>query len=276
MSYGERTVIEGMLAMVKPRLAIEIGRAEGGSLRRIAAHSDEVVSFDMVDAPSELAALPNVNMMTGDSHIQLPEELQRLADAGESVDFVLVDGDHTTAGARRDVEDLLNSPALGSTIILAHDSLNEEVRQGLEEVDYDAHDKVAWVDLDFVPGYVARLPSRIGECWGGLALIVVDATGAFQSGGARYGTDLFAQSKLIWPAARWIRDHAESAEPLADIDLVSSRALSQAHDEVSAMKADLTCHQQWLDGIQSSASWRITTPLRKLKRRVGAGWSRST
>ena len=80
MSYGERTVIEGMLAMLRPHLAIEIGRAEGGSLRRIAEHSDEVVSFDIVDPSEELSQLSNVKILTGDSHVLLPQELTRMAE----------------------------------------------------------------------------------------------------------------------------------------------------------------------------------------------------
>ncbi len=36
MSFGERAAFEGLLAQVKPRVAIEIGTAEGGSLKRLA------------------------------------------------------------------------------------------------------------------------------------------------------------------------------------------------------------------------------------------------
>ena len=32
---------------------------------------------------------------TGDSHVLLPAFLERLAEAGRTVDFALVDGDHT-------------------------------------------------------------------------------------------------------------------------------------------------------------------------------------
>ena len=49
MSFGERAAIEGVLAQLRPQLAIEIGTAEGGSLERIAAHSERVISFDLVE-----------------------------------------------------------------------------------------------------------------------------------------------------------------------------------------------------------------------------------
>jgi hypothetical protein len=272
MSYGERTVIEGVLAMLKPRLAIEIGRAEGGSLRRVAHHSAEVISFDIVDVPAEFGELSNVKMLTGDSHTLLPEELARIAGEGRNVDFVLVDGDHSAAGVRRDMKDLLDSAAIANTIILAHDTLNEDVRQGLEELDYDAYEKVAWVDLDYIPGYVARFPARLGECWGGIGLIVVDATHAFQATGAfwwgapRRGQDLFEQPKLVWPAARWIRRNREASTRLvSEITLVSDDLLAEARNEAAALAADLERHQSWLRGIEGSASWRLTAPLRGLK-----------
>jgi hypothetical protein len=268
MSYGERTAIEGVLAMLEPALAIEIGRAEGGSLRRIAAHAQEVVSFDIVEAGAELAELENVRALAGDSHAMLPEELARLAAAERNVDFVLVDGDHTTAGVRQDMIDLLDSAAIERTVILAHDTLNEEVRQGLEEVDYDSYEKVAWIDLDFVPGYVAQLPARLGECWGGLGLIVVDSSGAFRGGGPTRGTDLFAQHKLIWPAAEWIRQAGpDAAARLSDLTLIAESDRSDDR-QVAALAIELERHRAWLRGIEGSVSWRLTAPLRDLKRRL--------
>ncbi len=269
MSYGERSTIEGVLAMLNPSLAIEIGRAEGGSLRRIAAYSKEVISFDIVTAPAELAELPNVRALAGDSHVMLPAELRQLTEQGRNVDFVLVDGDHTSDGARRDMIDLLESDAIGQTVILAHDTLNEEVREGLEAVDYDAYAKVAWVDLDFIPGYVARLPARLGECWGGLGLIVVDSTGAFQAGGVTRGTDLFEQHRLVWPAARWIaRTGPTAPERLDEVELTVAGESEVDVGEIQALTSELERHQAWLRGIEASASWRLTAPLRTLKRRL--------
>ncbi|HWX97259.1 MAG TPA: class I SAM-dependent methyltransferase [Solirubrobacteraceae bacterium] len=253
--------------MTKPRLAIEIGRAEGGSLRRIATHSRRVVSLDLVEPYSDTAAIANVRALTGDSHVLLPLELARIDDAGEMVDFVLVDGDHSTDGVRSDVEQLLNSPAVSDTVILVHDTLNEDVRHGLEQVDYNEYEHVAWVDLDFIPGYVARIPERFGECWGGVGLIVVDSTGAFRADGPRRMTHLFEQSLLIWPAARSIRAKGPIAtRDTSDLELVASSSVSDAQAHVSLLAADLQRHRAWLDEIQHSASWRLTSPLRSVKR----------
>ncbi len=46
MAHGERFAIEGLLTVLEPDLALETGTAEGGSLRRLAAHSREVHAFE--------------------------------------------------------------------------------------------------------------------------------------------------------------------------------------------------------------------------------------
>jgi hypothetical protein len=174
MSVGERAALEGFLELAKPALAIEIGRAEGGSLRRIAAHSAEVHSLDL-DAPApELTELERVSFHTGDSHELLPRLLAKLAEERRNVDLVLVDGDHSAAGVRRDLEDLLASPAVGRTLILIHDTANQEVRAGVERVDIDRTAKVAYVDLDAVSGRLFRAAPLRNQLWGGLGLVVVD------------------------------------------------------------------------------------------------------
>lgn len=155
MSYGERAAVEGVLHSLKPSLAIEIGSAEGACLRRIAQYSAEVHSFDLV-APTIENLPDHVQLHGGDSHQLLPEVLACFAEAGRNVDFVMVDGDHSAEGVRRDIEDLLRSPAIANTIILAHDIANELVRAGLDAVPYGAYPKVAHADLDFVPGYMGQ------------------------------------------------------------------------------------------------------------------------
>lgn len=242
MSFGERAAIEGVVSQLEPRLALEIGTAEGGSLRRISAHSGNVISFDLVEPDPEVRSLANVELRTGDSHLLLGEELARIAKAGESIDLVLVDGDHSADGARRDVEDLLASDAVTSTVILAHDTLNQEVRRGLSEVPYSDFEKVAFVDLDFVGGYVPAEGQLKGQCWGGLGLIVVDETGSFAKAHEGGRTPMAPLSELVWPAAEALRRGAPM--PASD-----------ENDELERQRTVI--HE-----MQRSASWRLTAPLR--------------
>lgn len=175
MSFGERAALEGLLAQCRPRLAIEIGTAEGGSLERVAAYSEEVHSFDLARPTGTPGELANVSFHEGDSHVVLPEFLAELAAAGRNVDFVLVDGDHSSDGVRSDLMDLLGSPAVGRALIVVHDTMNEVVREGVERVPFAAYPKVAYVELDFVAGHMFREPSLRHELWGGLGLIAVDS-----------------------------------------------------------------------------------------------------
>jgi len=177
MKYGERCALEGILTLLKPALAIEIGTAQGGSLQRLAAHAEEVHSFDLVNDVADLAQrFENVEFHVGDSASLLPEVLAELAANGRNVDFVLVDGDHTTEGVQRDARALLESDACRDTVIVFHDAANDEVREGLDALALEQHPKVALAMLDFVPGYLVKDGPRRFEIWNGLALAVLDAS----------------------------------------------------------------------------------------------------
>lgn len=173
MSLGERAALEGVLSQVKPRLALEIGTAEGGSLARIAAHSDEVHSIDLVRCPAPQP--DHVTLHVGDSRELLPELLERFASEGRTVDFALVDGDHSRAGVRQDLIDLLDSRAISRTVIVMHDTFNGEVRTGITDVDFASYPEVALVELDMTGGYMARTGPFAGQLWGGIGLVIVDA-----------------------------------------------------------------------------------------------------
>jgi hypothetical protein len=175
MQWGERFALEGLLRVLGPQASIEIGRAKGGSLRRIAANSGVVHSFDVVaESPALREQLSNVEFHTGDSRIQVPKVLDELLSAGEEVDFALVDGDHRADGVMADALSLLDSDACKRTVIVFHDAANEEVRRGLDAVEFEAHPKVALVMLDWIPGFVWRGGPFPMEIWNGLGLVVLD------------------------------------------------------------------------------------------------------
>jgi SAM-dependent methyltransferase len=194
MKFGERCALEGILSLLKPDLAIEIGTAQGGSLARLAAHSQETHSFDLADEVTDPDELDNVHFHVGDSAELLPELLSEFASAGRNVDFVLVDGDHSAEGVQRDGRALLDSDACSRTVVVFHDAANEEVRAGLEALDLAAHPKVALVSLDFVPGYVVEEGVRRFEIWNGLALAVLDESR--RGGGALVDTEIYDAAAL--------------------------------------------------------------------------------
>lgn len=262
MSLGERAAIEGLLASLEPRLALEIGTAEGGSLERIAAHSDHVHAIDLSD---ELLTQrpPNVELHVGDSHAILPGLLEELEGRGERIDFVLVDGDHSAPGARADIETLLRSPATSGSLILVHDSINPDVRAGIESVKLAEHPRVRGFDLDFVSGRLGRAGAFDGQLFGGFALIVVadDRDRGDSSAGVDVGFwslrpdpvlthDSYA---AVSPTAAII--DAGHEDPLGDPPL--RPRLEPGEIAAAAARSEL-------EALRSSWSWRITAPLRAL------------
>jgi hypothetical protein len=174
MSFGERAALEGVLAQLSPGLALEIGTAEGGSLERIAAYSTEVHSIDVTHEPVKRALPSRVTFHTGSSAQLLAPLLESFVAAGRQLDFALVDGDHSYEGVRADLASLLGSEATVRCAILVHDTMNAEIRAGIESLRFDDYAKVVYYELDFVPGYMYREGDCSGAVWGGLGLLLTD------------------------------------------------------------------------------------------------------
>ena len=243
MSFGERAALEGVLSQCKPRLAIEIGTYEGGSLGLLVRHSEHVHTFDLQDLIADRTAFANVTFHVGDSKALLPKLLRMLEANGQTVDLVLVDGDHSADGVRQDLVNLLESSATGSTLVLLHDTINEDTRAGIASVDPASYAKIIYWDLDFVRGYEFAGGHFDGQMWGGLGLVV---TGDRPAAGYRES-----------PIQTRYRD--------------ASTALHEAlrtRREAADLRDRLALSEHWLDAVQSSVSWRITEPLRRVKRRL--------
>jgi hypothetical protein len=266
MSYGERMALEGIVSQVAPRLAVEIGTAEGGSLRRIAAHSAEVHSFDLVAPGPEAAALSNVTFHSGDGHLLVPQFLAELAAADRVVDFVLIDGDHSADGVRRDIEDVLGSDAVQRAVIVLHDTLNPEVRRGIEAASIAAHPKVALFELDLVPGYLARREPYRLQMWGGLGLIVVDAEHRRTFPATVVDDRFHPLFAVLGPAVDTLRGIEAAGTPLDGLsgDAVQARLA----DELAATAAERDRLAARLTSIEGSRGWRLVRGGRRLRDRL--------
>lgn len=252
MTFGERAALEGVLTQVKPRIAIEIGTAEGGSLERVARHSEHVHSFDLVTPADEIAALPNVTLHTGDSHVLLGELLERLAADGENVDFVLVDGDHSADGAEEDLRDLIRSPAIRQSVILMHDTLNDEVREGFRRIDLTSEEKVVHADFDFVGGHLSEGGDFHHQLWGGLGLVLVDVDGEKIGGAGREGERFYDLFELV----------SGARAAMVEGDAAASKG------DVERLEVELRQARVQLEHVKRSPSWRVTAPLRAAKRAI--------
>jgi hypothetical protein len=282
MSRGERSAVEGLLSQLKPKLAIEIGSMEGACLRRIAAHANEVHSFDLT--PPTLAQPDNVVLHTGDSHELLAPLLAELAEQDRNVEFVIVDGDHTPEGVRRDLEDLLDSTAVARTVILIHDTANERVRRGIEAVRFAAWPKVAHVELDWIPGQLFAEPRLRNELWFGLGLVLVDSARLAYLNGPVYeqryhpAGPLLARARGLVLAKERVpqSEHSLQAETdrlrcrVAELLEEVGRLRTDVRTALAAAEAARARHEgaeRALEDIKGSVSWRMTQPLRVAKRR---------
>ncbi len=280
MTWGERAALEGLLTQRRPDLALEIGTADGAALARIAEHAGEVHSFDIVAPHVAGDRFPNVTFHTGDSHELLPQTLAGLAGEGRNVDFVLVAGERSAGGVRRDIEDLLDSPAIGDTAIVIGDSSNERVREGLDAIHFAAWPKVACVELDLLAGYMMREERLRHEIWGGLALVIVDAKRRAYHGGSVFGDRYYPGAELL-AAAREIvtareRGHdvsvaireAETGDARDQVIAELQAELREATTEIERLGSVARHHEALWNSLMDSFSWRITEPVRGIGGRV--------
>src|SRR6266487_3601402 len=123
MPNGERFALVGLLRELQPTLSLEIGTYQGGSLQVLARFSEAVISVDIdPGVPARLAnKFPNVEFRSGDSKRLLPDLVRELNEQKRAVDFVLIDGDHSVAGVRRDIEVLLELQPQRQMVFILHD-----------------------------------------------------------------------------------------------------------------------------------------------------------
>lgn len=259
MSFGERSALEGVLSQLRPRLAVEIGTYEGGSLSFLARHCEQVHTLDLYDLVANRGAYANVTFHTGDSAVLLPALLQELEREGRELDLALVDGDHSAEGVRRDLQNLLDSATTRSTVILLHDTMNEETRDGIERTGLSEHPKVVYHELDFIPGYEFSGGHFDGQVWGGLGLVI---TGERPFEGYRNGTEQtrYRRPFELLHDARRLRDELAAARERAHL----------ADTQADAARAETERAGSVLRAMEASISWRLTTPLRTLKRALRA------
>jgi len=175
MNDSERLGMTAVLHRLKPVCAIEVGTYKGGSLSLLAQYAKAIFSIDIDPTiPAKFAHFENVSFFTGPSGDVLPALLQELDAADLPVEFVLIDGDHSAAGVRRDIEVMLDYVPKKPLVLMLHDGFNPGCRQGMLAAEWARSPHVHWVDLDFIPGrLVEHGGGGDGGMWGGLALALL-------------------------------------------------------------------------------------------------------
>jgi hypothetical protein len=114
----------------------------------------------------------NVTFHTGRSADLLPAALRDASLINQAVDFVLIDGDHSTDGVRRDINALLSVPVSHEMLVLVHDAFNPDCRAGILSANWHSCPHVHEVEIDFIPGVYHQQPYDTAPArtmWGGFA-----------------------------------------------------------------------------------------------------------
>jgi len=178
MSNADRLAISGILARQKPRVSIEIGCYKGGSLQVISHYSTNVHSLDIDQGIAALGnQFPNVEFHIGSSRDTLPVLVDHLNQTGQTVEFALIDGDHSAEGVRADINSLLKLNTDRRLVILMHDPFNPGCRHGIRTANWASNPHVQYVELDFTVGNFhspAHDTATEGSMWGGLACAILE------------------------------------------------------------------------------------------------------
>jgi glycosyltransferase involved in cell wall biosynthesis len=171
----ERLALMGLLARHRPGCSIAIG--SGGSLGLIAEHSEMVFSIGLDPiAVARFSRPENVSLFPGLAAAVFPKLIQTLGAENVAVDFIVIGGDRSSEGMRRDINLVLSYVPKTTTLVVMHDSFNPGCRQGMLAADWVNCSHVSWVDLDFVPGRMSESTSDNSfgrEMMGGLALAIL-------------------------------------------------------------------------------------------------------
>lgn len=177
MVTPERIVFQTIVERLRPRKSLEIGSRNGGSLQILKRFSQNVVCVDIDETlPTRLgSAFGCVDFVLGDSRDTLPKLMKDMEANNDLPDFVHIDGDHTTDGARRDLQNILNVKPNNRMIVLMHDTFNPDVRVGIKSIDFGKVAYLQYVDLDFMTGILHSREPVMKEMWGGFSLFILDA-----------------------------------------------------------------------------------------------------
>lgn len=166
--------MQHILSELRPQHAVEVGTYKGGSLQVLAHFCKHVVSIDIDPSVSATLGLrfSNVTFHTGNSAELLPSALRIGSESSEPVSFVLIDGDHSTEGVRRDINALLSVPPTGEMVVLMHDAFNPDCRAGILSANWQHSPFVHEVEIDYIPGVYhqqAYDTAAARTMWGGFA-----------------------------------------------------------------------------------------------------------
>jgi len=172
-----------IVGRMKPRVILEIGTANGGTLflfSRVASENATIISIDFPDRrfgggyPKwrgilyRAFALPGqrIYLLRADSHNrETLEQVKRILD-GNGIDFLFIDGDHTYEGVKKDFE--FYSPLVKKGGIIAlHDIVVHPPDTGCEVSKF-------WNEIKEQKHEYAEIVGDRNQNWGGIGLLFMN------------------------------------------------------------------------------------------------------
>ena len=165
---SELAVLLGYLREFKPATIVEIGSDEGGTLWawRQLPGPPRVIAVDLPSGPYRKATgLPSEHgseLVIGDSHRQ--ETLDRVKDllAGDLVDMLFIDGDHTYRGVFSDYHGWRPIVRPGGLIVFHDIVIHPQFAVGVHQLWEEIRDK--WPTREII--------DREGGEWGGIGVLM--------------------------------------------------------------------------------------------------------
>lgn len=175
MSIAEQIAMKYILGKIKPKVSVEVGTYKGGSLQVLSHFSNRVISID-IDSNVKYALesyFNNVQFIAGDSGSVLTQILYEQNKLNIPVEFILLDGAHSTNGILRDIKALENWQPLTKCILMIHDSFNPFCRKGILQASWDSLPYVHNLEIDYISGTYFKEAfdtAKPRTMWGGLAM----------------------------------------------------------------------------------------------------------
>jgi predicted O-methyltransferase YrrM len=170
--WRELAPLIGLLRTHRLETVVEIGTARGGTLWlwcRLADPEAVIVGIDLAAAPglrSYAASQQTLRFLASDSHLAATREALVGILTGRPIDFLMIDGDHTYEGVRRDFE--LYSPLVAEGGLIAFHDIVRPSHQESCRVD------VLWDEIKAGFRHVEireRPGDRAWEQWGGIGVL---------------------------------------------------------------------------------------------------------
>jgi predicted O-methyltransferase YrrM len=172
--FRELAPLIGLIRRRKPRVIVEIGTARGGTFYawcQVAEPSAIIVSIDLADGPFGGYGRPQqqLHFILDDSHdVHTRARLEAIL-GGREIDFLMIDGDHTYDGVRRDFE--MYAPLVGNGNPIAFHDIVPHPQAPACEVDRFWNEiKVGQRYLEFVD----REPDPLRSQYGGIGVLYRD------------------------------------------------------------------------------------------------------